>query len=136
MPFLNNGENNMYKSIEYRGKKLEFLSTMATAIRYRQVFHKDALVELRKLKTAMSSNEITSEATEIIPQLAYIMMAAADGQINMNKLNYDSYIEWAEKWEPQDFSIASDLFEVVLDVWSGQDTSTSELKKENPVADQ
>lgn len=119
----------MYKSIEYRGKKLEFLSTMATAIRYRQVFHKDALVELRKLKTAMSSNEITSEATEIIPQLAYIMMAAADGQINMNKLNYDSYIEWAEKWEPQDFSIASDLFEVVLDVWSGQDTSTSELKK-------
>jgi hypothetical protein len=65
------------------------------------------------------------------------MMAAADGQTNMNKLNYDSYIEWAEKWEPQDFSIASDLFEVVLDVWSGQDTSTSELKKkENPVADQ
>ena len=127
----------MYKSIEYRGKKLEFLSTMATAIRYRQVFHKDALVELRKLKTAMSSNEITSEATEIIPQLAYIMMAAADSQTNMNKLNYDSYIEWAEKWEPQDFSIASDLFEVVLDVWSGQDTSTSELKKkENPVADQ
>ena len=127
----------MYKSIEYKGKKLEFLSTMATAIRYRQVFHKDALIELRKLKEAMSNNEISSEAIEIIPQLAYIMMAAASGQINMNKLNYDSYIEWAEKWEPQDFSIASDLFEVVLDVWSGQDTSTSELKKkENPVADQ
>ena len=127
----------MYKSIEYKGKKLEFLSTMATAIRYRQVFHKDALIELRKLKEAMSNNEISSEAIEIIPQLAYIMMAAASEQINMNKLNYDSYIEWAEKWEPQDFSIASDLFEVVLDVWSGQDTSTSELKKkENPVADQ
>lgn len=127
----------MYKSIEYRGKKLEFSSTMATAIRYRQIFHKDALVELRKLKEAMSKNEITSETTEIIPQLAYIMMVAADGQTNMNKLNYDSYIEWAEKWEPQDFSIASDLFEVVLDVWSGQDISTSELKKkENPVVDQ
>jgi hypothetical protein len=65
------------------------------------------------------------------------MMMAADRQINMNKLNYDSYIEWLEKWEPQDFSIVSDLFDVVLDVWSGQDTSTSEVKKkENQVADQ
>lgn len=127
----------MYKSIEYRGRKLEFLSTAGTVIRYRQVFHKDALVDLKKLKKAMSDDEITSEATEVISQLAYVMMMAADKQINMNKLNYDSYIEWLEKWEPQDFSIVSDLFDVVLDVWSGQDTSTSEVKKkENPVADQ
>jgi len=127
----------MYKSIEYRGKKLEFLSTAGTAIRYRQVFHKDVLVDLKKLKKAMQDDDITLEATEVIPQLAYIMMAAADGQTNMNKLNYDSYIEWTEKWEPQDFSIVSDLFDVVLDVWSGQDTSTSEVKKkENQVADQ
>lgn len=127
----------MYKSIEYKGKKLEFLSTAGTVIRYRQVFHKDVLVDLKKLKKAMADNEITSEATEVIPQLAYVMMSAADGQINMNKLNYDSYIEWLEKWEPQDFSIVSDLFDVVLDVWSGQDTSTSEVKKKvNQAADQ
>ncbi len=127
----------MYKSIEYKGKKLEFLSNAGTVIRYRQVFHKDVLVDLKKLKNAMADNEITSEATEVIPQLAYIMMMAADRQINMNKLNYDSYIEWIEKWEPQDFAIVGDLFDIVLDVWSGQDISTSELKKKkNQAVDQ
>ena len=79
-------------------KAFKFLATGTTAYRYRQIFHQDLMVQLSKMR-AFQDNSASDEAADstIFDKLAFIMNAQAEGK-NMNTLNFDSFLEWADQF--------------------------------------
>lgn len=75
-------------------KEFEFVANAATKIRYRQVFGEDLEAELAKLKPG---DRFPSEFPE---KLGFIMNQQAAGA-DMKKQNEDTYIKWAEQFEPE-----------------------------------
>ena len=74
-------------------KAFKFLATGTTAYRYRQVFQQDLMVQLSKMQAFQDE---TADST-IFEKLAFIMNAQAEGK-NMNQLNFDSFLEWADQF--------------------------------------
>ena len=105
----------MYKKITVDGKEMEFAANAATPFRYKQVFHKDLL--------AIFSNEekAQSEGVEAVTELAYIMSKQAE-KADMNKLNYEEFINWLEDFSPMAFV---ETAEEILNVYVDSTVSTS-----------
>ena len=88
----------MYKEIELetqeRKKTFPFLATGTTAYRYKQCFHQDLMIELNNMEdTADDQADMT-----VGDKLAYIMNAQADKK-DMNKLNVESFLAWADQFD-------------------------------------
>lgn len=73
-------------------KSFPFLATGTTAYRYRQIFHQDLLVMLNNMETPDKAD------TSVGDKLAYIMNAQAEKK-DLNKLSFDTFLEWADQFE-------------------------------------
>ena len=96
-------------------KTFKFLATGTTAYRYRQIFHQDLMVQLSRLKTFQDSGASDEAAdSTIFEKLAFIMNAQAEG-LNMNTLNFDSFLEWADQFAGMELlSHAPEIIELYL----------------------
>lgn len=108
-------------------KAFKFLATGTTAYRYRQVFHQDLMVQLSRLKTFQDSGASDEAAdSTIFEKLAFIMNAQAEG-LNMNTLNFDSFLEWADQFAGMELlTHAPEIIELYL----GSKITTSVPKKD------
>ena len=79
-------------------KAFKFLATGTTAYRYRQIFHQDLMVQLNKMRVFQEkeASDETADSTTF-EKLAFIMNAQAEGK-NMNELDFDSFLEWADQF--------------------------------------
>lgn len=90
----------MTKEIQIGKKSITFTSNGATALWFKQFFHKD-LMQL----ISNTDDENTMElATDNIPELAFIMAKQAD-KADMMHLKFENYIEWLELFDPLDLSV-------------------------------
>lgn len=112
----------MQKEIKIGGTTIPMRATAATAIRYRQVFGKDLIVELAREKAE-------AENLEIIQKLAFIMAKAAEGA-DMNTLSVRMYIDWLDERDYMDLVDA--LPDVIGLYMAGKGTLSDAKKKETP----
>lgn len=98
----------MTKEITIGGKPISFTANGATCLFYKQFFKKDLLKEIT---TNGDEMEIASEA---IPELAFIMAKQAD-KADMMHLQYATYIEWLELFNPFDLALkGNEIFMVYV----------------------
>lgn len=105
-------------------KEVSFLSTGTTAIRFKQIFHKDLLPSITKL---LKDEDLNPDADLIVAQeLAFVMNKQAEKR-DMKTVTYDEYLEWIEEYD------SASLFQNIADfirIYTGSRESTSEPKKE------
>lgn len=105
----------MYKKLEIDGKEIELVANAATPFRFKQIFKKDLLSILGNEEKAQN------EGVEAVTELAFVMAKQAE-KADMNKLNYDMFIDWLEDFGPMAFV---DSAENILAVYMESTTSTS-----------
>lgn len=113
----------MYREVKVGNTTIPMLANGATPIRYRMVFGKDIISEFQM------AEEDNGRISSSISELAYIMAMAAEaqeGKISMANLNQESFVDWLEKFEPMDLTLAS---EEIIDVYMGNQITHSEVKK-------
>lgn len=89
----------MTKEIKIGDKQITFTANGATALYYKQFFHKDLM------KLISSDDGASMElATDNIPELAFIMAKQAD-KADMMNLKFANYIEWLELFNPLDLTM-------------------------------
>lgn len=105
-------------------KEVSFLSTGTTAIRFKQIFHKDLMPSITKL---LKDEDLNPDADLIVGQeLAFVMNKQAEGR-NMNTVTYEEYLTWIDEYD------SASLFQNIADfikIYTGSRGSTSEPKKE------
>lgn len=105
-------------------KEVSFLSTGTTAIRFKQIFHKDLMPSITKL---LKDEELNPDVDLIVGQeLAFVMNKQAEGR-NMNTVTYEEYLTWIDEYD------SASLFQNIADfikIYTGSRGSTSEPKKE------
>lgn len=120
----------MYKTIELEtqeGKKtFSFLATGTTAYRYKQCFHQDLMIALNNME------DTTDDQADMTvgDKLAYIMNAQAEKK-DMNKLNADSFLEWADQFDGAELFLHMRDF-VSMYLGSRQTTSTPKKDRSRP----
>lgn len=113
----------MYKEIELEtqeGKKtFPFLATGTTAYRYKQCFHQDLMIALNNMEGDTADDQADMTVGD---KLAFIMNAQAEKK-DMNKLNVDAFLEWADQFDGAAlFLHMKDFVSMYLGSW--QTTST------------
>lgn len=103
-------------------KKFPFLATGTTAYRYKQCFHQDLMIALNNMEDTSDTN---ADMT-VGDKLAYIMNAQAEKK-DMNKLNVDSFLEWADQFDGAELFLHMKDF---VSLYLGSRQSTSKAKKE------
>ena len=83
-----------------KDRELELLANAATPIRFRDLFHADLLTLLHNAER--DDGYDLTVASEVAPELAYVMARAADGT-DMTQLSVKDYMAWLEQFEPMDF---------------------------------
>ncbi len=113
----------MFKTISLRTvdgpKDFDMAANGATCIRFRQVFHKDIMVENAKLISATEDAD-----SEYFAKLAYIMNAQAEKK-DMSKLSQEGYEAWLEQFEG---SALWDAQSEIASVYTGNTEVTSKGK--------
>lgn len=105
----------MYKKLEIEGKEIEFVANAATPFRFKQIFKKDLLSILG------NEDKAQNEGVEAVTELAFIMAKQAE-KADMNKLNYDMFIDWLEDFGSMAFV---ENAEAILNVYMESSVSTS-----------
>lgn len=105
-----------YKVIKIDNKDVPMEANATTCIRYRMLFKKN----LDDLWTGANPNK-----SESCAELAYIMAMSADG-MDMNKLSYDSFLNWASQFSGLAFVSA---FEDISAVYQGDAETEVDAKK-------
>jgi len=120
----------MYKEIKLKcssgeEKIYKFLSSGATAYRYRQVFHEDLMLQLSRMKSFEGTEDNNTDST-VFDKLAFIMNAQAEGK-DIKTLNFDSFVEWIENLESGELILNA---MAIMELYLGSKISQSESKKE------
>lgn len=113
----------MFKEIKVGEITVPMLANGATPYRYNMVFKKDIIQEF------MGAEEDATKVTNSIPELAFIMAMAAkakEGEVDLNLLNQDMFMDWLEQFEATDLQEAS---EEIVDVYTANNKTSSEPKK-------
>ena len=113
----------MFKNIEVGGITVPMLANGATPIRYRHVFHKDIITEFQQ------AQEDYSKVVNSMPELAFIMAMQAkaqNGEVDLNLMNENTYLEWVEQFGAMDLPMAS---EQIINLYLGNNATSSEPKK-------
>ena len=106
----------MFKVITIDGKELPFAANAATPFRYKQIFKKDLFAILG------NEQRVETEGVEAVTELAFIMAKQAE-KADMNKLNYDEFINWLEDFSGMAFINAADeIMNVYMDSTIGTAT--------------
>lgn len=115
----------MYGKVKIGQKECEMVANAATAVRLRQVFHRDLL---KSFSLAYQGKE--EMETEMLEMMAYIMnLQATNG--DFKKVNEDTFIEWLEKFSQTDLTAA---LPEILNIYEAMDKQTSISK--NPETQQ
>lgn len=103
----------MYADVKIGEKVVPMLSNAATAIIYKQIFHKDLLVFMDRVNKALEKGDNVIEGmNDIILELAYVMATQAEKSGFRDK-NFETYIEWLTQFEPMDIeNAAAEIFGV------------------------
>ena len=106
----------MFKTVIIDGKETELVANAATSVRYRQVFGRD-------LHQVFSDEQRAGEeGIDAVKELAFIMAKRAEGE-DMNKLNFDMYLDWLEGFSAMAFiDAAEDILMVYMDSQKGMST--------------
>lgn len=114
----------MFKVVKIGEKDVPLQANAATGIRYKQVFKKDLLqqVDMVNETDAMIS-------ADMLMELAFIMAMSAEKH-DMNRLNYDAFVEWLEDFEFMDF-LAEDVASEIMAVWQGNREQSVTPKKKD-----
>lgn len=90
----------------------------ATAVRYKQIFHKDLLMSFR----AMSTEDFDAD---IIKELAFVMQMQADGK-DFKGITFDDYCEWLTQFEESEIlTNAADI----INTWMTNTQTMTKAKK-------
>jgi len=112
----------MRKLIEVDGKKIPFEANGATPRLYRNLFHRDFLLDMDTLaKEASSGKQYGIETLEIFENIAFVMAKRGDPD-NVP----DTADEWLENFEM--FSIYT-VMPQLIQLWQISASPTVELKK-------
>nr|DAU85681.1 MAG TPA: hypothetical protein [Caudoviricetes sp.] len=103
-------------------KSFPFLATETTAYRYKQVFHQDLMILLNK----MENSEDDQTDMTVGDKLAFIMNAQAEKR-DMNKLNEDAFLEWADQFDGAELFLHMQEF---VTLYLGSRRTSSKPKKE------
>jgi len=112
------------------GKALpvEFLANAATPRRYKAVFGEDLLQKFVNAKTEEGGKEYYN--IDFLHELAFIMAFQAkakdDKAVRLDKLNYNSFLNWLEAF---DSMAIEDKASDIIDVYLGNSKTSSEAKK-------
>ena len=106
----------MYKKIEIDGKSVGLVANAATPFRFKQVFKNDLFAILGNEEKAME------QGVESVAELCYIMAKQAE-ITDMNKLNYEGFLDWLEDFGPMAFiNSAEEILTVYMDSLEGAST--------------
>lgn len=108
----------MRKEIEIGGNNYVFVANAATAIYYKQFFHKDLLANL-------TGGDGIAIASDALPELAFIMAKQAD-KADMMHLKYETYLEWLERFDALELALNA---EAILSVYYNDMSTSVEPKK-------
>lgn len=116
----------MYKEIELDTqegmKAFPFLATGTTAYRYKQCFRQDLMIALNNMENKTDAEKAD---TGIGGKLAFIMNAQAEKK-DMNKLNPDAFLEWADQFDGAELFLHMQDF---ITLYLGSRKTTSQAKK-------
>lgn len=112
----------MEKTIEIDGRDVKFKATGATIRLYRQIYHRDILMDMTRLQkeTADDSKPLSGETLNIFENIAYLMAKQADPTVP------DTADEWLDQFDM--FSIYRILPQIIA-LWGVNTASLSESKK-------
>lgn len=118
----------MKKTINIDGKKVEFKASAATLRIYRNMFNRDALVDMAKLGEETKKNKnnggLSISSLVVFENIAYVMayQAAKDS----NQELPDSPEEWLDEFET--FSVY-EILPQLLELWNMNTATLSTPKK-------
>lgn len=108
----------MTGAIQIGTNTIKLCGNAATAIRYKQVFHRDLLMSFK----SMSPEDFDAD---IIKELAFIMMQQAAGA-DFKAVTFDDFVDWLEKFEETDLlNKASDI----IGLWMSNTQTMAKAKK-------
>ena len=108
----------MEKTVQIGDVNVPMKATAATALRYRQAFHRDLFSEL-------NSKDVTDDTyVEICQRLAYVMAQSAQG--NALSISEEGFLDWLEQYETLDLV---NILPEVVGIYSASKASTSKAKK-------
>ena len=108
----------MEKSVQIGSVSVPMRATAATALRYRQAFHRDLFAEL-------NSKEVTDDTyVEICQRLAYVMAETAAG--NALNISEEGFFDWLDQYETLDLV---NVLPEVVGIYSASKASTYKAKK-------
>lgn len=118
----------MRQTITFDGKEVEFQSSGATPVLYKQCFKKDLLSDTSKLRDIKGDDvEKGLSMLDIVMQLSYIMYCEANYKDVFNRLNQESYMKWLMELSPNAFE-DSEVNLKFVQLWRGNTSGTSTLK--------
>lgn len=110
----------MYGIVKIGAYDIPLEANASTPIRYKQLFHRNLL----PFFMGQTSEE---ENGEMLPEMAYVMAMSAARE-DMNRLTYDGYISWLEKFDALDFYDSTTVTKI-RDIYMGNAIGESEVKK-------
>lgn len=111
----------MEKNIMIDGKEIPFKATASTPRRYRQIFHKDAIVEMGDLVNSIKSEiPLTANMLEAFENIAWLMAKQADETIP------DNPDDWLDQ-----FALLSvyDVLPEIVALWVNNEQTLAQSKK-------
>lgn len=118
-------------TVEGAERKVPMLSHAAIPIRYKNLFHKDLMIEVANFLGEGGMDDSTfSTVMDMVPQLSYVMAMAAE-HTDMSKLTFDGYVAWLEGFSSETFIMHSGE---IINIYYGNMKGDS--KPKNPKARQ
>lgn len=114
----------MKKAIEIGNKTVEFKASAATLRIYRDMFGKDALVDMQKLSKETSDGELSISSLEVFENIAYVMAYQAAKENNQEFPATPN--EWLDEFETMS---VYDILPKLLELWSINTKTLSTSKK-------
>lgn len=123
----------MFKKIELpdaegKMKEVEFLANAATPRRFKTTFRADLITKFANAKVEVDGRETYD--IDFLPELAYIMAMQAEAksneEIKLDKLNYNTFMDWLEGFDSMALENAADE---IISVYMGNTEQTSDAKK-------
>lgn len=117
----------MIKTITIGDKEVTFKSSAAIPHIYRRTFGRDVFVDMDHMQRSLKPKkdgtaEMSAESLDMLESLAWCFAKHADPAVP------DDPEQWLEQFEMMDIYA---VFPEVISMWSGENKSTSKLKK-NP----
>ena len=108
----------MTADIQIGSDAVKLCGNAATAIRYKQIFHKDLLMQFKGM-------DIDNFDVDIIKELAFVMAKQAQGA-DFRQVSFDDFVEWLSQYEEQELLQAAAS---IINVWIQNTAAAVQPKK-------